>query len=254
MKKDVAFVVVTYHPNRQQLRYLQSTFSDYLVIAVDNSVNNRGYGGGGNVGIRKALKAGAEWVVVVNQDLKVTKNAIEKFVGKLEKASPGIAGPFAGGLDPHRWTTVLNSTPGVRHQAPGSTPGVGYISGACFAIHRDVIEKVGFIYEPYFLYYEEVDLCMRAKKAGFPLTHIPVQGITHEESVSLGRGSLLHQYYLARNHLLFLERCAPGYVRSYEYLRLPKTILEHVRRGERGALLGIRDYFFRRFGQYNKGQ
>lgn len=241
MKQDVAFVIVAYRPNKGRLRSLQSALADYPVITIDNTTNNRGYAGGANAGIKKALEGGAKWIVVLNQDISMSKNATVELATKVPKAKSGIAGPFAGGLDPRRWTTIL---PSKR---------VDYITGSCIAIHRDVIEKVGDLHEPYFLYYEEADLCVRAKHAGFPLTHIPVKGITHEESVSLGKGSVLHQYYLARNHLLFVERCAPAWVKLYEYLRMSLTILEHVQKRESGALTGIRDYFFRSFGSYNRG-
>lgn len=236
------FVIVAYRQNKRVFEGLLRGLSGREVLVVDNTKNNRGYGGGANVGIKQALRQAAEWVVVLNQDLKVSKRAIEEFVEKLKKAPAGIAGPFVGGLDPRRWTTKL---PSKR---------MDYITGSCIAIHRDVFEKAGFFYEPYFLYYEEVDLCMRAKRAGFALTHIPVAGITHEESVSLGRGSLRHQYYLARNHLLFVEHCAPILVKLYEYVRLPKTLWEHERKHEAGAVLGIHDYFLRRFGAYNTKQ
>lgn len=224
------------------LNALRAVLKNHWVIEIDNSKKNVGYAGGANAGIKKALEGGAAWMVVMNQDLKLTTDAISKFSSSLAKSPPGIAGPFTGGLDPKRWTTVL---PAQKND---------YITGSMIAIHKSVIEKVGFLYEPYFLYYEEVDLCVRAKRAGFVLTHISTAGVSHEESVSLGRDSLAHQYYLARNHLLFVERCAPPYVRLYEYVRLPKTIAEHLIRGQRGGFLGVRDYLLRSFGQYNRGQ
>jgi hypothetical protein len=242
MKKEIAFIVVTYKPDNKMLDALRSALRGHWLIEIDNSKRNLGYAGGANVGIRKALAGGAQWMVVMNQDLSLTSEAVSKFSLSLTKAPLGIVGPFAGGLDPRRWTTMF---PSERKE---------YITGSMIAVHKSVVEKVGFFYEPYFLYYEEVDLCIRAKRAGFQLTHKPIDGISHEESVSLGKGSLAHQYYLARNHMLFIERCAPPQVRLYEYLRLPKTIAEHLGRRERGGALGIRDYLLRRFGQYNRGQ
>lgn len=241
MKKDIAFIIVTYKPDKKTLNALRAALKEHWVIEIDNSKKNLGYAGGANAGIKKALAGGAEWMVVINQDLKLTVDAVNKFSLLLTKTSPGIGGPFTGGLDPRRWTTVLPSQKN------------DYITGSMIAVHRSVVEKVGFFYEPYFLYYEEVDLCMRAKRAGFPLTRVPIAGIFHEESVSLGRDSFAHQYYLARNHLLFVERCAPPQVRLYEYLRLPKTIAEHLVRGQHGGLQGIRDYLLRSFWQYNRG-
>lgn len=199
--------------------------------------HNSGYAKGVNIGIREALKKNTEWVVIVNQDINMTTHAIEKLAKNLRNLPPGIYGPFAGKLDSNRWTTILPSNASE------------YISGACMAIHRDVIDKIGYFYEPYFMYYEDPDYCVRAKKAGFPLAHILLDGIKHTDTQSLGKGSFLHEYYLARNHFLFVERMAPLRVKMYEYLRLPKTIFEYWTSHNIGALTGCKDYFIRTFGE-----
>lgn len=51
---------------------LMSVLSNWEVIVVDNTKNNRGYGGGANVGIEQARKLGAKWFVVMNQDVEMT--------------------------------------------------------------------------------------------------------------------------------------------------------------------------------------
>lgn len=258
MNKKVAFVVVAYHPNKTSFRELLLHLSPNRVIVVDNggttdsgitnvetvhSPTNLGYGAGANLGIKKALEEGAVWVVVANQDIAVSQKSVRAFIEALDELPAGIAGPVLGGLDPRRWTTILG----------GKKQKQIYISGSFMAIHKNVLRDIGEFYEPYFLYYEEVDLCIRAERVGFPLTQVKVSGITHEESVSLGSGSEAHEYYLSRNHLLFLERCAPWSVRLYEYLRLPKTFIEYQKKGNAGAVQGIRDYFLRRFGIFKGG-
>lgn len=255
MSKSVAFVVVAYQPDKTSFRELLLHLSPHKVFIIDNggvgeigvtnvevirTPENIGYGAGANIGIAKAFEVGAQWVVVANQDVVVSQKSLGTFVKKLETTPAGIAGPILGGLDPKRWTTVLAG----KKQKPF------YISGSFTAIHHDVIDSIGNFFEPYFLYYEEVDLCIRAQKKGFPITHLSVTGITHEESVSLGSGSAAHEYYLSRNHLLFLERCAPWSVRLYEYARLPKTFIEYQQSGNAGAVQGLRDFMLRKFGQY----
>lgn len=257
MKGNIAFIVVSYHPDKSSFRELLLHLSPNHVIVVDNggtsdsritnvetihAPKNLGYGAGANLGIRKAIEDGVDWVVVANQDIYVTQKSIQKFIEALEATPAGIAGPVLGSLDPHRWTTILG---GKKHAQT-------YVSGSFMAIHKNVIRDCGEFYEPYFMYYEEVDFCIRAKSAGFPIVQIKVSGITHEESVSLGSGSAAHEYYLSRNHLLFLERCAPWSVRLFEYLRLPKTFIEYQKKGNAGAVQGLRDYFLRKFGPYQE--
>lgn len=237
MNQFVVFIVVTYRPDKKVLNSLLLALSGWQITIVDNTKNNRGYGGGANEGIKQALKKRAGWIVIMNQDLSMTKYEVRQLADILRKSQPAIVGPFAGRLDLKRWTTIV---PAIK---------MDYISGSCIAIHRDIIEHVGKFFEPYFMYYEEVDFCIRAKRVGFPLRWLPLSGITHKESATMRKGSFLHQYYLARNHLLFVERQALLRVKLYEYLRLPKTIYEHVYRREWGALLGVFHYFIRRFGQ-----
>lgn len=248
---DVVFVIIGYHPDKHVLSSLLTSISPYSVIVVNNGKvgdikrqgvevvgggKNLGYAGGANLGLQTAFEKGATWVVLCNQDLVATKTGVEALVTALKASPAGITGPFAGGLDPKRMTTII---PSVR---------ADYITGSCIAIHKEVYQKIGNFYEPYFLYYEEVDYCVRAKRAGFPITHRTVDGITHEESMTLGNDSLAHQYYLSRNHLLLVQRLALGRVKCYEFIRMPFTIFEHISRKQWGALLGIRDYFLHRFG------
>ena len=276
MTYEIQFVYLFYYPTQDQIRSCVDLSKHFNTIVVDNTEKgtvvqntkkyigkqntilylpqdqNTGYAKGVNIGIREALKKNTEWMVVLNQDINITTHAIEKLAKNLRNLSPGIYGPFAGKLDPNRWTTILLITgspiPPIR-RAGGSEMTEEYISGSCMAIHRDVIEKIGYFYEPYFMYYEDPDFCIRAKKAGFPLVHIPLGGIEHVDTPSLGKGSFLHEYYLARNHLLFVERMAPLRVKMYEYLRLPKTIYEYFVHHNSGGLAGLKDYFIRTFGE-----
>lgn len=236
--KSIWFIIVTYYPSKATLIALRKALAGCSIIEADNTLENFGYGGGANVGIRYATEHRAQWIIVLNQDVVMKKATVHALYKQLQTSPAGIAGTFVGSLDLKRWTTILPSRK------------VDYVSGSCIAIHKDVFEKIGYFYEPYFMYYEDADLCIRAKKAGFPLIHVTIPGISHTDTTSLGRGSFLHQYYLARNHLLFVERNAPLEVKIHEIVRLPKTIWEHWRKKEWGALTGIRDYFLRRFGQY----
>lgn len=239
MNEKIIFVIVTYKPNKKALEELGKELGDWPVVVVDNTKNNRGYSGGANSGIRSALAEGAQWVVVLNQDVTITKQGITQFVKTLEKLSPGVYGPDAGTLDSTRWSTILPYKSSV-----------DYISGSCMAIHQKVLEKIGGFYELYFMYYEDADLCMRAKKAGFAIQKIPMKGFVHKEKPVFEKGSFYQEYYLARNHLLFVERNAPTFVKVHEFLWMPLTLYEHYKNGNVGALTGIKDFALRKFYDY----
>jgi len=253
MKQKIVFIIVAYYPDKRIFRRLLQTINAYPTIIVDNgavgevklpnveilrNLRNIGYGAGANVGILKALTEGGNWMVILNQDIVISKKDVKKFISQLKIARPGIMGIVQGVLDSRRWTTILDE------KAVGQI----YVSGSLIAIHRDVINEVGFFYEKYFLYYEDTELCIRAKNAGFTLNSISLPSFKHKESQTLGRVSYEHQYYLARNHLLFVERCAPWNIKLYELIRLPKTIVDHIKNNERGSYRGVLDYLLRRFG------
>lgn len=267
MSSPICFVIVVYHPFLDHLKQLLTHLRAWLVVVVDNTPGNGqevraasrtwgnnvtlitnhenlGYAGGNNRGIHYAVTREKDWVVVLNDDLNFNQKAIDMFCASLYHTPPGIVGPFGGSLDPNRWTTIFSSDADAQRR-----DNFIYLSGSFLAIHKQVIKEVGLFYEPYFIYYEDVELCLRAKKTGFLLTQRQIK-IKHDETSSFGPGSWRHQYYLARNHLLFVERNAPMRIKAREFLRLPQTIWEHQKKGENGALVGVRDYFLRRFGAY----
>lgn len=206
MKEKIRFVFVLYNPTDAERRRSWD-------IVIDNTVKNLGYGGGANLGITRALREGAEWVVVCNQDIALSNKDKELCKKKLMDAEPGVYGPEAGSLDKKRWTTIL---PAI--DSPD------YISGSCIAIHKKVIEKIGYFYEPYFMYYEDTDFSVRAKIAGFPIRQLVLPDFQHDRTIAKGRRK---KYYLFRNHLLFVLLNAPWSVKLHEFLRLPKTLYDY---------------------------
>lgn len=254
---SIAFIIIAYHPEMESFGALVRDLSGYRTIVIDNGMTlaqsqvgkatllsqtrNRGFATAANIGIHYASARGTKWFVILNQDFSFARSSIPAWVKTLKTLPPCVAGPFSGGLDPKRWTTMLPSD----H--------TDYLTGSCIAIHERVVRKIGYFYTPYFLYYEDADFCVRAKNAGFPLTRVDVGDVSHEESMSLGKGSPLHQYYLARNHLLFVRRLAPFRVKLYEGIRFVKTVAEHILRHETGALAGVRDFVLGRFGAYAGG-
>lgn len=267
----ITFVILTYFPDAKKIFALLESLEPNQVVLVDNTPDksnsfenilqqgakmpkhvhlisngkNLGYTGGVNSGLKYASTIDSNWVVVLNDDLVLNKTIIRDFIKQLEITIPGVAGPFERYLDEMRWTTRIS-----RDQQRDYSALNRYISGSFFAIHKKVLEKIGLLHLPYFIFYEEVEYCVRARNNGFKLTHIALPPIGHKESSSFTGKNFLHQYYLARNHLLFVERNAPMRVKLYELVRFPKTLWEHLIRKEWGSLFGISDYIFRRFGPH----
>ena len=61
-----------------------------------------------------------------------------------------------------------------------------WVSGAAMVVRRSVFERIGLLDEGYFLYFDEVDFCFRARRAGFDVWYVPESRILHLEGVATG--------------------------------------------------------------------
>jgi GT2 family glycosyltransferase len=103
---------------------------------------------------------------------------------------------------------------------------VDFLSGCCLLVKRDVIEKIGLLDPDYFMYYEDVDFCLRAKEQGYKILYVPGSIIWHK--VRQPASKRFVDYYRMKNHLLLLQkryayksisRCLAG-----SYLFIERTV------------------------------
>ena len=82
---------------------------------------------------------------------------------------------------------------------------IDYISGCAMMIKRRVFEKIGLFDERYFLYFEDADFCLRAKKAGFKIAVDPKSMVIHK--LKEGKKKPLWQrWQLVKSNLIFINR------------------------------------------------
>lgn len=197
------------------------------------NAENLGFAGANNQGIKLALENNADYVLLLNNDTVVEPDFLTKLVEEAENdESAGIVGPLicffddppttpersdggrgrskiwsAGGKITNNFTRgeliAYNEKDEGQYLAPEQ---VDYISGTCLLIKTEVIKKIGNISEDYFLYYEDTDWCLRAKKAGWRSIVVPAAKIYHKASQSTVEFSYPYIYYHSRNGLMFGER------------------------------------------------
>jgi len=277
----VSLITLNYNTPAITLEFLdsvaQSNYKNFEVILVDNgstqkmdkialenqypwlniivSTENLGFTGGNNLGIEQAK---GDYFLIINNDTVLGPNLIHNLLQAF-KRDPliGVVCPkilyfdepdtiqYAGytGIHP---ITSRNKTIGSgqkdkgQFNTPGFTKGA---HGACMMVSREVVNTVGAFYEPFFLYYEEVDWSARILRSGFKIYYEPSVYILHKESSSTGRLSPLKTYYLTRNRILYMKRNSNafeffGFTLYYLFLVIPKTILvlylkeKDSRRGE----------------------
>jgi N-acetylglucosaminyl-diphospho-decaprenol L-rhamnosyltransferase len=91
---------------------------------------------------------------------------------------------------------------------PARTGPVDWVSGASFAVRRAVFERVGLFDEGFFLYFEETDLCHRARRAGFQTWHVHEARVEHSGAVSTGLnrpGARMPSYWFLSRRRYFLK-------------------------------------------------
>jgi len=217
------------------------------IISIRSELN-LGFSGGNNLGISKAK---GKYIFLLNNDTLIEEDTFHYLIKKL-KSSPqiGAVSPkikfafpprniqFAGYI-PLSLITLRNNLIGFgetdkgQYDTPICTP---YCHGAAMMVKKEVIEKVGYMPEIYFLYYEELDWSTRIGKAGYELWYEPRCAVFHKESQSTGQQSYLRTFYLTRNRLLYAWRNRYGITRWISILyqlaiAAPKNILVFLLKG-----------------------
>lgn len=265
-------VVVVDNGSEEEFRIHDSGFKIKEIKIIRNE-KNLGFSGGNNVGIRYALEHSSDYVVILNNDTQVDKNLIVELLKVAESNKKiGIVSPkiyFAKGHEFHKsryaevekgkviwyagsnmdWSNIIGSHVGVdkvdhgQYEDSGNTE---LATGCCMMVNREVLESVGLFDEKYFLYYEDADISVRAKKAGYKIMFAPKAFLWHLNAGSAGgSGSSLQDYYISRNRLLFGIRYAP--LRSKIALFRESINLFLV--GREWQKIGIRDFYCFRFGR-----
>lgn len=233
--------------------------------------DNRGYAGNNNVGIQAALERGAVWVFVLNEDTILDRDCIAHLVAAGEQDRKiGIVGPLVYHYDE---PTVIQSAGGeldryweARHigqnepdqQQFAYVRRVDWISGCAILVHRTVIEHVGMLDERFFYYWEETEWCLRTKRAGWIILHVPQARLWHKGVQRDYRPKPSVAYYNTRNKLLMMKKHdAPPLVWAMTVKRNLQTAVSYSvrpkwrdKREHRDALLrGAVDFLRQRWGR-----
>lgn len=186
---------------------------------------NLGFAAGNNVGIRRALDRGADWVALLNNDAVVEPGFAAALLAaaarhpdagvlacKVYVADPPDVLWYAGGrFDPGRGYSG-------RVRGAGQVDGGGFdeeidvdwATGAALAVSRTAIERAGLLDEELFAYLEDVDWCLRVRAAGLRVVFVPSARAWHKVSASTGgAGSPASLRYHCRNTLVVCARHRP---------------------------------------------
>jgi GT2 family glycosyltransferase len=187
-------------------RSLHSPTAFPAVQIIENRAN-LGFAGGNNAALRQVE---SPFVVLLNPDVELAPNWLSELIAPM-LADPGIGIAGCKIYEPDGLTLQHAGGYIMKPQALSGHYGLGerdvgqhndirdveYVMGAAMAIRREVIQTVGLLDEGFFLYYEDVDYCERARKAGYRVAYIPGAHLLHNESSTTQRGSA---FYFSHMH------------------------------------------------------
>ena len=213
-------IIVNYNGYKDTIECIESLKkninSNYEIIVVDNkstdkssellkkidgihfieSDKNGGFSYGNNLGIKYALNNNFDNVILLNNDTIVTPNCFDLMVEKSKIKDVGIVGnkilyyddknkiyAYGGCINRKRGTVELGYN--LKENCELENLEVDFISGCCMLIKRDVFEKIGLLNEEYFMYYEDVEFCLKTSEY-FKLIVINDSVIFHKVSASTG--------------------------------------------------------------------
>ena len=179
-------------------------------VRVVASGNNGGFGAGNNIAIRLGLPDGSapDFVYLLNSDAFPEPGSVRILLdAMLAHPRCGFAGGHTFGQDgvyhntAFRFPTIqsefesgANTGPiskllrryVVAIPEPAESVEADWLAGASMLIRRQALDEVGMFDERYFLYFEETDLCLRARRAGWVSRYVKESRIMHIGSVSTG--------------------------------------------------------------------
>ena len=233
---------------------------------------NLGYAGGNNFGLKYAFNKDSDYIILLNNDVILPKDILTKLVRIAEKDQKiGLLAPkmyFAKGYEFHKdrykeselgkvfwyaggfidWNNVYSKHRGVDEVDRGQYDKeevVDAANGACLLIRNNVINDIGYLRDKYFMYWEDADYCVRAKKAGWKVVYTPITCLWHKVSASSGIGSELNDYFLTRNRMRF----GMNYAKMRTKFALFRESIKLLFNGRKWQKIGVRDFYLGRWGK-----
>ncbi len=261
-------IVLDNHSTDGSVAEIRRSYPEVQIIEL---AENRGYAGNNNVGIEAAMKIGADWIFVLNEDIILHEDCVCSLVALGQSDEKiGVIGPLvyhhdepeyiqsAGGMLRKNWDTwhiAQNEKDKGQVTAPRD---VDFISGCAIMVRGDVVKRVGGIDERFFYYKEETEWCFRIRRDGWRIVMTPQAKIWHKGVKRDYHPNPSLMYYKTRNWFLFLmKHKAPFRVWAGAWIQFLRTIVSwsikpkwRSKKEYRNAmLLGMFDFLRRRWGK-----
>lgn len=170
-------------------------------VEVIENGENLLFAAGNNVGIRKALEEGCNFILLLNNDTEVDPGFAVELMKAFDDPEAGIAGPRiyyhddpkriwygGGGFQPVTGLPFHRHIRRLETRADDEAGETGWVTGCAMMMRREVVEDIGLLDPSYRIYCEDVDYSLRAADAGWKVVYVPSARVWHKVSSSSGGG------------------------------------------------------------------
>jgi len=219
---------------------IEYTKEKYPQIKLVLNDENYGFAKGNRIGLDYCK---GEYIFLLNNDTELHPDVLKNLVEALQPENVGgVCGKIMSLTNKEKCIFTLpkiNSLTGkaVWINEDSEKCKVDYLSGNSLMMKKSIIDKIGFLDEAYFAYFEETDLCARMIRAGYDLMYIPEVIVWHKEMGSTP--SWFNKYYMMRNQIRFiLKNFDVKYIPfalKYNILKAIKTLKSKTKTEEANA-------------------
>lgn len=269
--EQLQIVVVDNASTDDSLKQLHEHWDDNAHVSIIELEDNYGFSKANNAGIEWSITQGINYFCLLNNDTEIETDAIEKML-EVHKETGHIVVPkilhddrrdiiwCAGG----EFSSVIRKPKqrGCNQPDKGifdQSGTCGFANGCCLLLSKDIIDKIGFLDERFFLYYEDTEYSLRAYENGVGIWYCPSAIVYHKVNGSTGGNEKpANAYYITRNWLL----CNRQHFKTGRFSlfciyficnRLAWMMIWAIKgkwNMNKATLQAIRDFFRQKWGKY----
>lgn len=241
-KKRVIIIILNYNSSAETVNLLnllpEQTYKNFETIVIDNHSTNEsikklalytesitliknrknlGYAGGNNIGIDLAINEQADYVWILNPDIRPTPETLSILIESMDqnpsfaaigpricyRDKPNMIYSDGGFIFPEKGFLVVhkNHNKNINEISEGKITEVDYVNGSAILIRIKTLQDMSKFREDFFLYYEEAEWCLRAKRHGWHIVTNNNATVYHQSST---KGFFYH-YFMGRNRILLAK-------------------------------------------------
>jgi len=242
--------------NSEDVSALGGLLSEFKNVEYIPVLKNVGFAAGCNVGIKKFYDSDADMVLLLNNDTIVKDDFLEKLINGMALNNADVAtGKIyyysaknviwgAGGkMDWKRGMGVFYGNNATDNSQFDMCRLVDFISGCMMLISRTAIDKAGMLNDKFFMYCEDVDFSIRAKKAGLKLIYVPDSVIWHKVGAKKITANPFFIYYFVRNSFFIIKQYGNLWQKTCYCLYSPIYYLVKIVLSPKGYLNNFKAFF-----------